>query len=77
MYTEFHINEKELDNEFLNKIKAMFKNKSLSIIIEEEQDETDYLLKSEANRKNLLESINQAEKGELIKVNFGKTGNLS
>lgn len=38
----------------------------------EQQDETEYLLQSEANRKMLLESIKQAERGELIKVNIGK-----
>ena len=72
MYTTFHINANELDLNFLNRVKAMFKNKPISIIIEEEQDETEYLLASEANRKVLLESIKQAERGELIKVNIGK-----
>ena len=72
MYTEFHINADMLDLNFLNRIKAMFKSKSIAITIEEEQDETEYLLQNEANRNMLLEYIKQAERGELIKVNIGK-----
>lgn len=72
MYTEFHINANALDITFLKNIRAMFKNKPISITIEEEQDETEYLLQSKTNRKMLLESMKQAEKGELIKVNIGK-----
>jgi len=46
----------------------MFTGKSISIIIEEEQDETEYLLKSKTNRKLLLGSIKQDENGETVKV---------
>ena len=73
MYTEFHLNADELDNNFINKIKKLFGSKSISIIIEEEPDETEYLLKSEVNRKALFESIQQVEDGKLIKVKIGKT----
>jgi hypothetical protein len=61
MYTEFHTNANMLDLNFLNGIKAMFKSKSISIIITEEQDETEYLLSSPANREMLEESINSKE----------------
>jgi hypothetical protein len=50
----------------------MYKGKTISITVEPEMDETEYLLSSEANRKMLLESIKQAENGELVKVDFGK-----
>ena len=73
MYTEFHLNADELDNNFINKIKKLFGSKFISIIIEEEPDETEYLLKSEVNRKALFESIQQVEDGKLIKVKIGKT----
>jgi len=75
MYTEFHLNAAELDLNFLQKLKQMFGNKSISIIVEEEPDETEYLLKSENNRNMLLESMRQADNGELIKVKIGKTDN--
>ena len=73
MYIEFHINANTLDMNFLNKVKAMFKSKPISIIIEEEQDETEYLLQNPTNREMLLRSIKQADKGELIKVKIGRT----
>jgi hypothetical protein len=73
MYTEFHLNAAELDSNFLQRIKKMFGNKSISIIIVEEPDETDYLLKSENNRKILLESMQQVDNGEVIKVNIGNS----
>jgi len=52
----------------------MFRNKSISITIEEEEDETEYLLKSEANRKMLLEAIDQVERGETVKIDMYKPG---
>ena len=72
MYTEIHIKADELDESFLKSIRSLFKKKNISIIVEEEQDETEYLLQSEANRKILMQSIRQAEKGELVSVNLGK-----
>lgn len=36
--------------------------------------ETAYLLGNEANRKALLESIAQADRGEMIEVEFGANG---
>ena len=73
MYSEFRLNANQLDIKFLNSLKALFKDKTISIIVEEEMDETEYLLASEANRDMLLKSLEQAEKCELIKVNIGKS----
>jgi len=70
MYTEFHTNANMLDLNFLKGIKAMFKSKSISIIITEEQDETEYLLQSDANRKMLEESLENVKKGKLIEVDI-------
>lgn len=72
MYTTFHINANELNETFVKGIKAMFKSKRISIIVEEELDETEYLLSSAANRKMLEKSIAEANAGNLIKVNIGK-----
>lgn len=66
MYTEFHIKANELDEAFIQVVRSMFKSKRISIVIEEEQDETTYLLKSKANKKMLLDSIKQDQKGKTI-----------
>jgi hypothetical protein len=67
-----HITANALDSAFLKKIKELYKSKRIAITIEEEKDETAFLLKSDANRKFLLESIKQAESGNLVKVKIGK-----
>ena len=73
MYTEFHLKPEEINEKFLQKIKKLYKkSKRISIVVEDEPDETAYLLRSEANRKVLQQSIKEAESGKLIKVDFGK-----
>jgi len=72
MNTTYHLAANELTVDILAALKKLYKGKKISITVEEEMDETEYLLKSEANKKMLLESIKQAENGELISVNFKK-----
>lgn len=60
MYTEFHTKANMLNLNCLKGIKALFKSKSISIIITEEQDETEHLFSSPANRK-MLEKTNIGE----------------
>jgi tRNA A37 methylthiotransferase MiaB len=72
MTTTYHLSANDLSEDFLKSLKSMYKGKTISITVETEMDETEYLLSSEANRKFLLESMKQAEKGELIKVDIGK-----
>ena len=72
MYTAFHIKASELDENFLKGLRTMFKSKRLSIFIEEDVDETEYLLSNPANKKMLYDSLSQAEKGEVVKVPIGK-----
>lgn len=72
MTTTYHLSANDLSEDFLNSLKSLYKGKTISITVEPEMDETEYLLSSEANRKILLESIKQAENGELVKVDIGK-----
>ena len=70
MFTEYHISSNELDSRFIESVKSLYPNKNLSIIIEEELDETEYLLKHPANKAFLISSIKQAEDGNVIKINL-------
>ena len=72
MYASFHLNANELNEDFLKKLKAMFKSKHIAITVEEEIDETEYLLSTPANRKHLEESIKNAKAGKLTEVNIDK-----
>jgi hypothetical protein len=72
MHTTFHINANELNSKFLNALKMIFKSKRIAITIEEEQDETEYLLSSLANRKLLEKSLKNADAGKLVEVNIDK-----
>ena len=56
MYTIYHVNADELDNRFLEALKAAFRNKQIEIAVSD-ADETDNLLRSPANRERLLKAV--------------------
>jgi len=71
MNTTFHLNSSELDEKFLKAVKTMFKGKKISIVVEDYQDETEYLLESDANRKILEKRLKNVEaKKEMVKVDL-------
>lgn len=72
MVTTYRLSVNELSEEFIKSIKTLYKNKVIDITIETAMDETEYLLQSEENKKMLLESIAQVEKGEVVTVKIGK-----
>ena len=72
MTTTYHLRANDLSEDFLVSLKSLYKGKTISITVESEMDETEYLLSNESNRMMLLESIQQLEQGELIKVDIGK-----
>ena len=65
MQTIYQINADELDQNILDSIKALFKNKEIEIIVTE-RDETDYLMRSPANRERLLRAIKDVEANQNI-----------
>ena len=73
MYTLYKLNADELDYRFIDSLKAQFQHKFIEISVCEAdqaaEDETEYLLKSPANRDHLLAAIANVEKGQsLIEV---------
>jgi len=71
----YKMKAEELDSRFLNALKIMFKDKEIEIAVceadQSEEDETEYLLKSPANRDRLLKAIeNVARKHHLVPVDL-------
>jgi antitoxin YefM len=65
----------ELDSRFIRALKTMFKDKEIEIAVcesdQSQEDETEYLLKSPANRDRLLKAIeNVARSQNLVSVDL-------
>ena len=68
MYTVYHLKADELDQQFLEALKTLFKDKTIEIVVTE-VDETAYLLHSDANRDRLLQAVENVNDGEnLVEV---------
>ncbi|MCA1625340.1 MAG: hypothetical protein LC768_03335 [Acidobacteria bacterium] len=65
MQTIYQINADDLDQNLLESIKALFKNKEIEIVVSE-RDETAYLLRSPANRELLLRTIKDVEENRNV-----------
>ncbi len=61
----YQVKADELDQQFLDALKTMFKNKEIEITVYE-RDETAYLLRSPANRERLLRAIADVENPQNI-----------
>ncbi len=70
MYTVYRLNASELDSQFVESLKALFKDKEIEITVSE-VDETAYLLRSEANKARLVEAIRNVDNQTgLVEVNL-------
>lgn len=61
----YQVKADELDQSFLDALKAMFKDKEIEIAVYE-RDETAYLLRSPANRERLLRAVADTEQNQNI-----------
>jgi len=64
METVFKLKTKELDMSFIESIKHLFKGKEIEITIKPALNETEYLLNSPANKKMLLEAIEEVKRNK-------------
>jgi hypothetical protein len=67
MQTALQIDADELDEKFVDSIKALFKHKKIEITVNE-LDETDYLLRSTENREHLLGAAEDVGAGRNLVV---------
>jgi hypothetical protein len=58
----------EITDAFLNSLKDAYRHKEIEIIVQEVEDETNYLLKSEANRQHLLRGIEEIRSGAPLRT---------
>ncbi len=63
MYTVYRMNMNELDDQFVEVLRTLFKDKEVEITVAE-VDETQYLLRGEANRVRLLQAVKNIENGQ-------------
>ena len=64
----YKLNESEFTTEFVNSIKKQFKGKELEVTVNVKEDETEYLLKSEANRSQLLKAVKDVKSRKNLQV---------
>ena len=70
MQTSYRLNAKDLDEHFLESLKALFQDREIEILVYD-VDETAYLSQSETNRQHLLAAIRNVEQGKnLIEVSL-------
>ena len=62
MTTTFELEEQELDFKLFKKIKGLFKNQHIKVMIESD----DRNIQRELMRKKLLASIKQGEEGQML-----------
>ena len=65
MQTHFILDSSELDYSLIDKLKVLFKNKRIELIISE-SDDTSYLLSSPKNKEILLNSIKNIENNDKV-----------
>ncbi len=70
MQISYRLNANELDNNFLESLKAAFQNKEIEIMVYE-SDETNFLLQHPANRRRLLTAVeNIQNRSNLVELNW-------
>jgi hypothetical protein len=72
MYTTYHFKSAaDITMDVLNAIKTAYRDKPIVVTVEEEIDETAFLMADPANKAMLLKSIAQDKNGEAISFTIG------
>jgi len=67
MQATFKLNIQNLNSDFIKKIKNLYhQNANVEIFINDEIDDTDYLLSTENNIRSLQKSINEINNNQII-----------
>jgi antitoxin YefM len=74
MYTVYRLKASDIDQRFIDGLKATFQDREIEIVVYE-IDETAYLMASPANRDRLLQAIdNIHNRNNLVEVDLEKLG---
>jgi len=68
MIATYRLRADEINDTFLKNIQNNYMNKEIEITIQEIEDETEYLLKSEPNRRHLLRGIEEIRSGSPLQT---------
>ena len=68
MESVYRLNANELNEDFLNTLKKLYKGKDLELTVNVQEDETEYLLKSKANRDLLLKAVKEVKNKKGLKT---------
>ena len=77
MELTYRLNANELNEDFINTIKKLYKGKDLEVTVQVKEDETEYLLKSDANRLQLLKAVKDVKNKKNLRIlNMDKLNDL-
>jgi antitoxin YefM len=62
----YRLKPNEINDDFLRVLKNTFLGKEIAVTVEEIPDETEYLLSTEANRKQLLQAVEDIKNGKCV-----------
>jgi antitoxin YefM len=71
MYSTYRLKAGELSDNFVKAVKSAYQDREIEIIIQDVQDETEYLLSSTANAEHLVKAVDEINHREnLVYINL-------